>query len=256
LVHSISYGGIETEEEPTSAKRFSTAAQQLGAQGVTIMVASGDDGVANYLARSDPSKCGFNPSYPATVPFVVAVGATQGPEYGNPEIMCSSSTSGLITSGGGFSTIFSTPSYQTSVVASYLRNGPNMPPTSMFNSAGRGYPDVAVMGHNFEEVIGGSTYEVSGTSAASPTFAGMVTLVNGLRLSKGKSALGFLNPALYSIASSVYNDITSGTNNCCAGNPGSQTCCTYGFTASSGWDPTTGLGSIDYPLWAAALVAL
>jgi len=256
LVHSISYGGIESEEDPTSANRFSTAAQQLGAQGVTIMVASGDDGVANYEARSDPSKCGFNPSFPATVPYIVAVGATQGPEDSKPEIMCSSSTGGLITSGGGFSTIFTTPSYQATNVATYLKTGPNLPPLSMFNSKGRGYPDVAAMGHNFEEVIGGSTYQVSGTSAASPTFAGMVTLVNGLRLAKGKSALGFLNPALYNLASSNYNDITSGTNNCCAGNPGSQTCCKYGFTASTGWDPTTGLGTIDFAAWSVALVAL
>jgi len=235
-------------------QRFSTTAQQLGTMGVTIMVSSGDDGVANFYARSDPSYCGFNPSYPATVPYVTAVGATQGPEYDQPEIMCSSQTNGLITSGGGFSTVFSTPTYQTQQVSSYLTNGPDLPPTSMFNAAGRGYPDVSLIGHNFLEIIGGSWYQVSGTSASSPTFAGMVTLINGLRLSQNKPSLGFLNPALYQLSSSIFNDITNGTNNCCAGYPGSQVCCQYGFTAGTGWDPTTGFGSVNFGLLSQALL--
>jgi len=255
LVHSISYGSIESEEDPASMQKFSTSAQALGARGVTIMVATGDDGVANYIARSDPSKCGFNPSYPATVPYVTAVGATQGPEDNTAEVMCSSNTNGLITSGGGFSGVFTTADYQATVVADYLKNGPDLPPTTQFNSKGRGYPDVAAMGHNYEVVIGGQTYQVSGTSAASPVFAGIISLINGLRLSKGKSSLGFVNPALYANAAD-FHDITSGVNNCCAGNPGQQTCCKYGFTASTGWDPTTGLGTTDFGKLAASLSAL
>ena len=51
--------------------------QTLGTRGVTIVVASGDDGVANYPARGNASACGFFPSYPASSPFVVSVGATQ-----------------------------------------------------------------------------------------------------------------------------------------------------------------------------------
>jgi len=255
LVHSISYGSVESEEDPASMQRFSTAAQALGTRGVTIMVASGDDGVANYIARGDPSKCGFNPSYPATCPYVTAVGATQGPEDNTVEIMCSSKTNGLITSGGGFSGVFTTADYQAADVAGYLKDGPDMPPISQFNSKGRGYPDVAAMGHNYEEVIGGQTYQVSGTSAASPVFAGMISLINGLRLSQGKSSLGFINPSLYSNAAD-FHDITSGTNNCCAGAPGSATCCKYGFTATTGWDPTTGLGTPDFGKLAATLAAL
>jgi tripeptidyl-peptidase-1 len=256
LVHSISYGAVESESDPTSMNKFSTTAQQLGTQGITIMVASGDDGVANYVARSNKNACGFNPSYPASVPYVTAVGATQGPEDGKPEIMCSSDTDGLITSGGGFSTVFDTPDYQSTVVASYLSNGPSLPPSSMFNGKGRGYPDVAALGHNYLEVISGKTYQVSGTSAASPVFAGMVSLINGLRLKAGKSSLGFLNPALYQVDTGVYNDITSGTNNCCAGETGSEVCCKYGFTASTGWDPTTGNGSPNFGKLADALLAL
>ena len=55
----------------------STPNQTLGTRGVTIVVASGDDGVANYPARGNASACGFFPSYPASSPFVVSVGATQ-----------------------------------------------------------------------------------------------------------------------------------------------------------------------------------
>jgi tripeptidyl-peptidase-1 len=69
----------------------------------------------------------------------------------------------------------------------------------LFHSTGRAYPDVAMLGHNYQVVIDGSTYTVSGTSAAAPVFAGFVTLVNNARLNAGKSPVGFLNPALYQI---------------------------------------------------------
>ena len=62
---------------------------------------------------------------------------------------------------------------------------------------GRAYPDVAFMGHNFDIVVGGQTYEGSGTSASSPNFAGMMTLINGRRMKAGKSPIGFLNKILY-----------------------------------------------------------
>jgi len=254
LVHSMSYGSVESEENPDNMKRFNTEAMTLGTQGITIIIASGDDGVANYVARSDPSQCGFNPSWPASSPYVTAVGATQGPENGTPEIMCSSSTNGLITSGGGFSAVFATPDYQTTQVSNYLSNGPNLPPISQFNSKGRGYPDVAFLAHNYLEVDGGQQYQVSGTSAAAPTFAGFITLINGLRIKAGKAPLGFLNNLLYKMDASVFNDITSGTNNCCAGSAGSQVCCKYGFTAGTGWDPTTGFGSANFPALSNALL--
>jgi len=255
LIHSISYGSIESELDPTQVQSFSTEAMKLGTRGVSIFVSSGDDGVANYIARSNKAECGFNPSFPASVPYVTAVGATQGPENDQAEIMCASSTNGLITSGGGFSTVFTQPSYQSTVVNKYLKSGPNMPPTTQFNSQGRGYPDVALMGHNYLEVIGGQTYQVSGTSASSPTFAGMIALVNDARMNAKKSPVGFLNTALYLADTTNFNDITSGTNNCCAGEAGSQVCCTYGFTCSAGWDPATGLGSVDFTKLAAYLIS-
>jgi tripeptidyl-peptidase-1 len=258
FVHSMSYGSIEVEEDPTDMNRFDMEAQKLGTRGLSIIISSGDDGVANFLARSDPSSCGFSPSFPATSPHVTALGATQGPEYGGaPEIVCSSGTGGLITSGGGFSTVFTIPSFQTDFVNAYLSSSVQLPPSSMYNQAGRGYPDLSLVGHNYVVVIGGQYYQVSGTSCTAPTFAGMVSLINDARFNAGKSPLGFLNPSLYQFASTqgIFNDITVGLNNCCAGSP-PTVCCQYGFYATSGWDPTTGLGSVNFNALMSAFMAM
>lgn len=66
------------------------------------------------------------------------------------------------------------------------------------------------------------------------------------------TSLGFLNPTLYARGneSGLFNDITSGNNNCCTytgTNPSGASCCASGFSATVGWDPVTGLGSIYYP---------
>merc|ERR1711957_793722 len=194
-----------------------------GIQGVSVFVSSGDDGVANFQARSSKRNCGYHPSFPASSPYVTAVGATQGGINGGSEIVCSSDTGGSITTGGGFATKSAIPSYQATAVSDY--------------------PDISMAGFNYEVVINANTYLVSGTSASSPVVAGFASLVNAKR----GTPLGFINPTLYKAGSSSFNDITSGNNKCCAGSPGSQVCCTQGFTATAGWDPLTGLGSVDYP---------
>lgn len=256
LVHSISYGSLGPEDPKANMDRFNVEVCKMGLRGLTILVATGDDGVANFQARSDPSKCGFTPSFPATSPYVLAVGATQGPESGQPEIACSSATGGGITSGGGFSDTFGMPSYQTSAVQSYVSNGPNVPPTSQFNTSGRAYPDVAFLGHNFPIAIANNIYHGSGTSASSPSMAAVITLINGMRLQAGKGPVGFVNPVIYSSNGKGFNDITSGENNCCAGQKGSAVCCKYGFTAATGWDPVTGWGSPNFPALSAYLTSL
>lgn len=258
LVHSISYGDIEPEDDFSVDSRFDQEVQELGLRGITVVVSSGDDGVANFLARSNSSACGFNPSFPATSPHVTAVGATQGPEQSQPEIACTSTTNGLITTGGGFSVNFAQPSYQTNAVNLYKTRA-SLPPSNLFNIGNRGYPDVAMLGHNYITIIGGQTSAGSGTSASAPVFGAVITLANGLRLAKGKAPLGFLNQALYYLAAnqpSVFRDITSGENNCCAGDPSSAVCCQYGFYAAPGWDPLTGLGSVDFASFTTALANL
>jgi tripeptidyl-peptidase-1 len=121
-IYIISYG--EDESYITSAEKdsFSNQAIKLGVRGVTIMVSAGDDGALSASARGDSSYCGYAPSFPASNPYVVAVGATQGPEstVPLPEVTCQSDLGGIITSGGGFSTYYSQPSYQTDVVTGYF----------------------------------------------------------------------------------------------------------------------------------------
>lgn len=253
-VFSISYGGPEHLQDVNDVIRFNTESCKMGLRGLTLFASSGDDGVAGSEARSDPSQCAFNPQYPANCPYVTIVGATMGPESGKPETACQSNTGSIITTGGGFSNLFAQPSWQSSSVQNFLNTG-NLPPQNLFNSTGRAYPDVSALGNAYHVVIGGQDYQVSGTSASSPVFCAMVTLVNGDRETQGKKPLGFLNPLLYSLDASIYNDITSGSNNCCAGQ-GSPVCCQYGFSCTTGWDPVTGLGSIDFTKFAAALVDL
>lgn len=243
LVHSISYGAVEDELPAVFAKAFNVEAQKLGVQGVSILVSSGDDGVANFQARKNPKKCGYHPSFPASSPFVTAIGATQGPESGKEEVACTSDNGGVITTGGGFSTIFEAPSYQKNAISGYFSGlNSTQTPAAGYVATGRGYPDVSMAGLNYEVVIGGKDYQVSGTSASAPVIAGMVSLVNTARLANGKKALGFLNPAIYLHGLQISNDVTSGENNCAA----SIVCCSEGFWAAKGWDPLTGFGSVDY----------
>lgn len=89
---------------------------------------------------------------------------------------------------------------------------------------------MSAQGEGFQVVIGGQISAIGGTSASSPTFAGIIALLNDYKLAQDGSTLGFLNPLLYANPS-AFNDITSGSN------PG---CGTNGFTAVAGWDPVTG----------------
>jgi subtilase family serine protease len=56
---------LENEEDPSIMTRFNSEVCKMGLRGITVFVASGDDGVAGYIARSDASQCGINPDYPA-----------------------------------------------------------------------------------------------------------------------------------------------------------------------------------------------
>jgi tripeptidyl-peptidase-1 len=226
LVHSVSYGNYETDYPLSKLESFNIVAQKLGLRGVSIFVSSGDDGVANAKARSNSSYCGYFTSFPTSSPFVTSVGATQGPESGLKEIACSSRTNGSITTGGGLSAFFAVPKYQKRQVDNFLnlmkgRAVPGYP-------YGRATPDVSALGHNYVIVNGNKFITVSGTSASSPVFAAMITLINDARIQMGKKSLGFLN---FCVASH---------------HPGTG-CCKQGFYAIPGWDAVTGLGTPVFP---------
>ncbi|THU92986.1 subtilisin-like protein [Dendrothele bispora CBS 962.96] len=200
---------------------------QLGARGASIMFSSGDSGVGGGNCRTNDGRnvVQFQPAFPASCPFVTTVGGTTRV---NPEVAVS-------FSGGGFSNHFARPSYQNTAVTGFL-NALGNTNAGLFNTTGRAYPDVAAQGSGFQVVVGGRVTSVGGTSASSPTVAGVIALVNDFRISNGKAPLGFLNPLIYANPS-AFNDIVSGSN------PG---CGTNGFTARTGWDPVTGLGTPDF----------
>ena len=83
-------------------------------------------------------------------------------------------------------------------------------------------------------VWNGRVNTVDGTSAACPTTAGVLALVNDVLVATGKPVLGFLNPWLYTKDYAAFNDILSGENIGCS---------TPGFLAQQWWDLVTGFGS-------------
>lgn len=135
-------------------------------------------------------------------------------------------------SGGGFSEMFDAFDAQKAAVNHYLATAPNLPPSTMFPAGGRATPDVAALGEGFQVVNDGRIVSVGGTSASTPTFAALVSLLNEARLKAGKPAMGYLNTWLYQHPE-AFTDITHGSN----GRPG------YGYECTRGWDPVTGLGT-------------
>ena len=77
LVISISYGAEESLVSWGELDAFTTEAKKLGVMGVTIVVASGDDGaLSKNVGTVGKSACGYTPFFPASNPYVVSVGAT------------------------------------------------------------------------------------------------------------------------------------------------------------------------------------
>ncbi|EPT01819.1 hypothetical protein FOMPIDRAFT_1119585 [Fomitopsis schrenkii] len=223
FVVTTSYGGDESSISSNVFEKLCNTFASLGTAGISVLFASGDGGVAG--SRYSDSCTDFVPTFPSGCPYLTSVGATTGYD---PE-------TGASLSSGGFSNVFSTPTFQSSDVSAYLSwLGDEY--SGLFNAQGRGYPDVSAQGMNVAIVLNGEIEPVQGTSCASPIFASVVALLNDELVSAGQSTLGFLNPWLYSNPDAL-NDITSGNN------PG---CGTDGFYATSGWSPITGLGTPNY----------
>ncbi|KAK3811011.1 MAG: family S53 protease-like protein, partial [Benniella sp.] len=225
-VLSISYGYNENQLSATMADNLCRTFAELGTLGVSVIVSSGDGGVAG----SGPDSCGmFVPTFPSSCPFVTSVGATTGYP----------TESGAGFSAGGFSRYFKRPQYQTSAVTDYLTKlGGTY--GGRYERDGRAYPDVAAIGTNVRIYRNGQIESVNGTSASAPIFASVIALINDRLMSAdGGKPLGFLNNLLYSEKGvQGLNDIVSGNN------PG---CDTDGFPAASEWDPVTGLGTPNFP---------
>lgn len=254
-VISISYGEAEADLPIAYQRRQCNEFMKLGMQGVSVVIASGDSGVAGRGGDPTPSNClgndhkVFAPDFPASCPYMTAVGATVLP----PGAAANSHQETAVTrfpSGGGFSNIYERPSWQAQAVTDYFSKAdPGYPyyesvnnnsfgqNGGIYNRIGRGYPDVAAIGDNVVIYNMGAPTIIGGTSASAPAFGAVLTRINEHRLAAGKSPVGFVNPVLYAHPEAFY-DVTQGSN------PG---CGTNGFSCAKGWDPVTGMGTPNYP---------
>jgi len=242
--------------------------QKIGVMGITLITASGDSG-ANGRTDEDCSAPQLRPPFPASSPYVTSVGATElrNATYNLPTppaicdnvtYMCMSGgveaavsiTLSGFASGGGFSNVTNAlrPSWQDAAVQGYMKSGVTLPPASMWNQNGRGFPDLGAFGHNGLIVQGGQQEVVGGTSMSSPIYAAIIGLLSETYLNITGKPFGFLNPFLYTMWAAqptAFTDITLG-DNICTESGCSPSC--QGFYATKGWDPVTGLGSPNYPV--------
>ncbi len=175
----------------------------------------------------------------------------------------------ILASGGGASIFFSKPSWQTGtgvpgdgkrdVPDLALNASPDHDPYLFCSEDGANGTVVASCTSGFRTGSGGDLTAVGGTSAAAPTFAGIVALISE---QLGSSGLGNINPTLYGLAASnpsAFHDVTTGNNivPCTSGSTGCPAGGKYGFSAGTGYDQVTGLGSVDANAlavaWAASL---
>jgi len=229
-VHSVSYGAYGGKYPSGPVHQLDNEYIKLALRGITILFASGDNGVGCSVSCQK-----FEPDFPSS-PYVTMVGSTQLDAGATVE-------TGASFSAGGFSNTWTMPSWQESAVEAYLSSGVSLPASHYYNASGRGYPDLSSLGVNVQIVQKGKVVAVDGTSCSSPIVAGLISMLNEIRLNADKPTLGFLNPLLYQWAASnpnAFHDITSGKN--------AQGCCP-GFDAYAGWDPVTGLGSPDFAVW-------
>ncbi|WP_078891175.1 protease pro-enzyme activation domain-containing protein [Streptomyces sp. NRRL S-350] len=217
-VISISWGSCEPDTTAASMTAVDNAFKQAAAQGISIFSASGDDG-SRDCTRSTSGSTVKAVDFPASSPHQTGVGGTNL-KVGSGNVY--SSESAWSTAGGGVSTVFSKPSWQTGTGVSGTM---------------RTVPDVA---SNADPASGFAIYTAGGwqvyggTSAAAPLWSGYAAQFNQKAKAAGQPALGEASPRLYSVANSssygsTFHDVTTGAN--------------QDFSAKAGYDQVTGWGS-------------
>ena len=251
---SMSFGTGEPTFTPSDITdylqgSFHKILEQASAADITLLASTGDSGSTNLGADQAKMIPYANASYPASDPLITAVGGTAlesgwtwtpqetADDYWNcklsPSTTCKgdflSSSSDDVSSrmetvwkedwafaagGGGVSTIFDAPEYQSALPASILKttNGHRGIPDIALNAAINGgveiYTSYKAPG---SKDAGPSWQNTGGTSCASPEMAGLIALA-GQKASDdlGRAVgIGYLNPILYSLADSDFNDIIS-----------------------------------------------
>eukprot|EP00164_Ancoracysta_twista_P014132 GFYU01022883.1.p1 GENE.GFYU01022883.1~~GFYU01022883.1.p1 ORF type:complete len:735 (+),score=113.09 GFYU01022883.1:110-2206(+) len=218
----------------------------------TVKTTADPSAVATTAAKAD------NPSAPP--PMCSRVHSTTKGDIPcalSGEEVAASQPEAAITSGGGFSTFTprETAWYQTEAVDGYFASKPNLPDDMYFNRTNRGLPDISAFGDHMARFIHGrAAGGGEGTSFSSPVLAGLLAVVNDYQIERQRPTLGFVNPLLYRMAKEkpeALNDVVKGHNKCgrhktCAAcGCSAPTCCQYGYETAEGWDPATGLGTIN-----------
>jgi subtilase family serine protease len=221
-VVSISWGACESAEGSSAAKSVSSAIATGTAEGISYFAAAGDDGTTDCYRQTGSAAKGVD--FPASSPNVSGVGGTKltvtsSNGYSSEAVWNDGNSGG--STGGGISTVFTAPSWQSSQSTTYRK----VPDVAADASPTSGY-----------YIYSAGTWEtVGGTSGATPLWAAFAALQNQVH----GGELGNLNPKFYSIGNGSsygtgFHDVTSG-NNTLHG--------TTGFSAGTGYDQVTGWGS-------------
>jgi len=209
---SISYGLGESDLDRDYLLISSQYSALLVNAGVTIFAAAGD--------TADKIHSKQQVSFPASDPNVTGVGGTSLMLDSNANVMSETAWSG---SGGGSSAFFTRPAWQVGAGLVVAGNGNNP----------RQVPDVAAIGDPITGaafIFGGKTFQIGGTSLATPVWSAFCAQINEARANAGQPPLGLLNARIYPLLlTSALRDIT-------VGSAGAN-------SATVGYDPCTGIGA-------------
>jgi subtilase family serine protease len=269
-VISMSLGVCEgTLEQAVSGRAVGNAdfvlAEEI-ASGITVLASSGDSGSTACYGSSGVPVDQAAVNFPASSPYVVAVGGTNleltSANQIADQVVWNDEPAANGAGGGGFSWIFKRPQWQSP------------PPTSVGKLAGssvpaRAIPDVAMLADAFPgyalycstpDCAGAAPWRHSGgTSAATPLLAGGLALVDQYLHSRQRPQIGQLDPLFYYFGNSsdrsyIFDDVTSGSNDIGPYLPGGggkpAGCC----SAGPGYDEASGWGSVDIARLASLLV--
>lgn len=260
-VVTASWGQCEFINGASQAAAENTLFEEAATQGQSIFSASGDDGAQDCFPENPTPQV----DDPASQPFVTGVGGTRVNSLGpRPSETVWNNGQTVGASGGGISTIWKMPAYQTEAPASLhvINSASSGAPCGATSGNCREVPDVSADADpNTGYVIywngSGSAgplvpagwQVVGGTSGAAPAWAALIALTNASSPCSG-TAVGFANPALYNAAASAYaadfTDTTTGDNDMTNTNGGQ-------FAAGPGYDMATGLGTPNGSSLAGAL---
>ncbi|HZY61900.1 MAG TPA: protease pro-enzyme activation domain-containing protein [Edaphobacter sp.] len=271
-IMTVSYGACENAFAPSDLTAFNQILMQGNSQGISIFSSSGDSGATDCDYADTSATQGLSVDYPTSSPYVTSVGGLTFNEGGSTSYWSSTngayggSATGYIpesvwnetaqrstfsSGGGGASAYFAKPYWQigSGVPNDFSRDVPDV----ALNAAVEhdGYL-VCVQGScaNGKYYNANGNFEVfGGTSAAAPSFAGIMAVV---QQSLGGGRLGNINPNLYAAANStfynnIFHDVASGDNKspCTAGTQDCPIGGTIGYTAGPGYDLASGWGSVN-----------